>query len=125
MVSRTCGDTALDVFWQGETLYPADHAALRVLDVAATLNAAEKTISLYVVNRSETDAMETTISLETGVFAGPVRTFVVNDPDVGAENTFDHPGQVGVAEASVNASGKALTYTFEPHSVTALVCRLA
>jgi len=125
LYSRTCGDTALDVFWQGETFTPAGHAALRVLDVAATLDAAEKTIALYVVNRSETDAMETTISLQTGAFAGPVQASVVNGPDVKAENTFDQPGRVGVAEASVSTDGKALTYTFEPHSVTALVCRLA
>lgn len=125
LYSRTCGGTAMDVFWQGQTFSTPDHTGLRVLDVAATLNEAEKTIALYVINRSETEAMEATISLESGSFSGQAQVFVVNGPDIKAENTFEHPNRVGVSDANVRAEGKALTYTFEPHCVTVLVCPLA
>ncbi|TET41559.1 MAG: hypothetical protein E3J60_04290 [Dehalococcoidia bacterium] len=80
---------------------------------------------MYVVNRSRTEAMETTISLADGQFAGNVRAFVVNGPDIKAENTFEKPNQVGTRETILEASGKSLTDSFEPHSVTALVCAIS
>ncbi len=129
LYSRTCGSgsTALDVFWKGETFSAGDYTGLRVLDVAATLNEQEKSLALYVVNRSQTAAMETTISLDTGSFSGAAQAFVVNGPNVKAENTFDHPNHVGVSEVALTAERaerKELIYTFEPHSVTVLVCTL-
>jgi alpha-N-arabinofuranosidase len=124
LYSRTCGPIALDVFWQGDTFSTADHTALRVLDVAATLDEQRRSLSLYVVNRSETEAQETTISLDTASFSGPVQGFVINGPDIKAENTFDQPHQVGVSSVAVNAERRELTYTFEPHSITVLVCTL-
>jgi len=120
--SRTCGSTALDVFWQGETFSGGGHTGLRVLDVSATLEEDQKKLSVYVVNRSQDEAMETTLSLESGWFAGPVHAHVVNGPDIKAENTFAQPNQVGTVEARHNADHQTtFTYTFEPHSVTALV----
>lgn len=124
LYSRTCGSVALDVFWQGETFSAGDYSGLRVLDVAATLDEPRKSLSLYVVNRSETEAMETAITLDTARFSGPVQGFVVNGPDIKAENTFDRPHQVGVSSVSVNAERREFSYTFEPHSITVLVCTL-
>jgi len=124
LYSRTCGSVALDVFWQGETFSAGDYSGLRVLDVAATLDEPRKSLSLYVVNRSETEAMETAITLDTACFSGPVQGFVVNGPDIKAENTFDRPHQVGVSSVSVNAERREFSYTFEPHSITVLVCTL-
>jgi alpha-L-arabinofuranosidase len=45
----------------------------------------------------------------------------VNGPDIKAENSFDQPEQVGVQESKLSASGKEFVYTFEPHSMTALI----
>jgi alpha-N-arabinofuranosidase len=94
------------------------------LDVSATFHAQNKYVSVYVVNRSQTEALETTISLDGGQFAGDVQAYVVNGPDIKAENTFAQPDQVRTAEQSLSAEKHAFTYTFEPHSVTALVCAL-
>ena len=69
--------------------------------------------------------METMISLADGQFAGSVQVSVVNGPDIKAENTFEKPNQVGMRETSLEASGKSFTYSFEPHSVTALVCAIS
>jgi len=91
----------------------------------ATLDESRKQLVVYVVNRSQKEAMETTISLADGQFAGSVRASVVNGPDVKAENTFKKPNQVGIRETTLEASGKSFTYSFEPHSVTALVCAVS
>jgi alpha-L-arabinofuranosidase len=66
--------------------------------------------------------METTIDLTSGELAGDVKVSVINGPDTKAENTLEKPNQVRVQDAIIKAAGKSFTYSFEPHSVTALVC---
>lgn len=65
---------------------------------------------------------ETTISLISRRFAGSVQAYVVNGPDIRVENTLDIPNQVGTSESIFDAEGQSSTYTFESHSVAALVC---
>ncbi len=124
--SHTCGKQALDVFWYGDTFsanfLDRSYNGIRTLDVAATLDESRKKLVVYVVNQSKNDAMETVITLTSGQFAGDVNVSVVNGPDVKAENTVEAPNQVGVREFNLKTSGTHFTYTFEPHSVTALVC---
>ncbi len=121
LYSRTCGNIALDVFWKGDTFSAGGYTGLRTLDVSATLDEEKRRLSVFVVNRSLTDALETTISLDCGQFAGGVKAMVVNGPDIKAENSFDKPNQVGTTETDLTASKpNEFTYTFEPHSVTAL-----
>ncbi|MCC6616116.1 MAG: alpha-N-arabinofuranosidase [Anaerolineae bacterium] len=124
LYSRTCGDTALDVFWEGDTFSGGAYAGVRVLDVAATLRADANEIVVYVVNRGRMDAVETTLTLAEGAFAGPVDLHVVNGPDVKAENSFDAPDVVGTRGTTLQAEGRSLTVAFEPHSVNALVFRV-
>ena len=90
------------------------------LDVAATLDEQKKVLSVYVVNRSETDAPETTITLDSANFAGSAQAYVINGPDIKAVNSFDHPDTVGVIKSDLKVERKSLVYTFEPHSVTVL-----
>jgi alpha-N-arabinofuranosidase len=125
LYSNTCGTTALDVHWQGDTFSTNSHSGIRTLDVAATLHEDTKQLTLHVVNRSETKALETTISLGGAAhLSGPVQAHVVNGPNIKAENSFDHPNTVGVSRGNLSAERKGFTYTFEPHSVTVLVCSL-
>ncbi|MBZ0285419.1 MAG: alpha-N-arabinofuranosidase [Anaerolineae bacterium] len=119
--SQTCGTTALDVFWKGETFNSSNYGDVRVLDVSATLDERRNRLMVYVVNRSQSDAMETTISLGSGCHAELVQAYVVNGPNIKAENTFANPDQVGVSEAKCQTEKQStFNYTFEPHSVTAL-----
>jgi alpha-N-arabinofuranosidase len=126
LYSRTCGQLALDVFWNGETFSGTykhhKYTGIRTLDVVATLDQSRKQLVVYVVNQSKEEAMETTVSLASGELAGSVRVFVINGPDIKAENTDEKPNQVGVRETTLKASGQSFNFTFEPHSVTALVC---
>ena len=66
LYSRTCGQIALDVFWNGETFAGGEYTGIRTLDVTATLDESRKQLVVYVVNRSQAEAMETTISLADG-----------------------------------------------------------
>ncbi len=56
-----------------------------------------------------------------GGFARETKAHIINGPAILATNTLAEPNPVGVREGSIEASGKVLTYEFEPHSVTALV----
>ena len=126
LYSRTCGQLALDVFWKGDTFSGAyngrAYSGIRTLDVAATLDKSRKQLVVYVVNQSKEESMESTISLTSGEFKGEMKISIINGPDIKAENTEDKPNQIVTRESVLKAIGKSLTYTFEPHSVTALVC---
>jgi alpha-N-arabinofuranosidase len=127
--SNTCGNQALDVFWYGDTFsgtfIDRSYTGIRTLDVAATLDESRKQLVVYVVNQSKDKAMETTIALTSGQFAGNVKVSIVNGPDVKAENTKEKPNEVGTKETVLKVIGNSFTYTFEPHSVTALVCAVS
>ncbi len=120
LYSRTCGPVALDVYWQGDTF----SEGVRLLDVVATLDPAQKQLVLYVINRSKDDSTQAEVILDAGSFSGPAQAQIVNGPDIKAENTFDTPDLVKTHQMSVPAGGKTLTYEFEPHSVTSLICPL-
>lgn len=124
LFSRYCGNQALDVFWDGDTFSAGEYTGVRTLDVSATLDAGKKRLTVFVVNRSEKKAIETDIALAVGRFSGSVQASVFNGPDIKAENTIDVPDRVVTRESSHRTSGKSFTYSFEPHSVTALVCTL-
>jgi alpha-N-arabinofuranosidase len=124
LYSQFAGSTALDVHWDGDTFSAGDHTGIRTLDVTATLDAERKQLAIFVVNRSEKDSAETTVSLAEGRFNGAVQVYTVNGADVNTENSFAQPGAVHTWERQVAPESNSLRVTFEPHSVTALVCPL-
>jgi alpha-N-arabinofuranosidase len=124
LYSRQCGETALDVFWTGDTFSGGSHTGIRVLDVSATLDSSAKHAALFVVNRAQ-QPIEVTISLTTGRFNGKAQSFVVNGPDIKAENVFDRPPQVGSQSSTFETEGAICRWTFEPHSLTGLLLPIA
>ena len=125
---RTCGQLALDVFYSGDTFSGTylgrTYKGIRTLDVTATLDESRQQLVIFVVNQSKDKAMDAAVSLAAGVF-GNVTASVINGPDIKAENTQANPNLVGVKENAVKPAGKSFIYTFEPHSVTALVCTVS
>jgi alpha-N-arabinofuranosidase len=121
LYSRTCGDKALDVWWEGDTFSGGNYKSVRMLDVTATLDERNKQLVVYVVNRSLKHALETEISLEDGKFKGTAAIHMVNGPDIKAENTFASPGKVVTSENVLKTKGNTLDVCLEPHSITALV----
>ena len=126
LYSRTCGQLALDVAWSGDTFSGnyngRAYKGIRTLDVSGTLDKTRKQLVVYVINQSKDKAMETTISLTSGEFSGDIKASVINGPDVKAENTEEKPNQIVTRELELKAKGTSFTYTFESHSLTALVC---
>jgi len=128
LYSRTCGQLALDVLYSGDTFSGTylgrTYKGIRTLDVTATLDESRQQLVIFVVNQSKDKAMDAAVSLAAGVF-GNVTASVINGPDIKAENTQANPNLVGVKENAVKPAGKSFIYTFEPHSVTALVCTVS
>jgi alpha-N-arabinofuranosidase len=122
--STTCGNQALDVWWEGDTFSAGAHTGVRTLDVSATLDKAKKMLTIYAVNRDRDREMETSLQLTAGEFKGKVTAYTINGSDIKAENTFATPEKVVTRQTSLEARGHDLTYAFEPHSVTALVCEV-
>ena len=125
LYSQTCGNLALDPWWEGDTFSGGAYKGVRVLDVSATLDEKKKRLTIYVVNRSRDKEMETTIQLTNGEFGGDAKTYIVNGPDIKAENTFETPEEVRINERKLIPRGKVLKYVFGPHTVAALVCDIA
>jgi alpha-L-arabinofuranosidase len=121
LYSRTCGNKALDVWWDVDTFSGGAYRGVRTLDVTATLNEQKKQLVLYVVNRNLRQTTETEISLASGVFKNTAKIHIVNGLDIKAENTIKSPNMVHTKETEVAVQGSVLKYVFEPHSVTALV----
>jgi alpha-L-arabinofuranosidase len=122
LYSGTCGNMALDPWWEGDTFSGGEYSGVRTLDVSATLDTTKKKLTIFVVNRNKSEAMETAIQMATGEFTGKVTAYTVNGPDIKSENSFDAPDRVQTKKTMLTASGRNLDYIFEPHSVTALVC---
>lgn len=122
LYSRFAGATALNVHWDGDTFSAGDYTGLRTLDVTATLSEDQRQLAIFVVNRSPDQPLETSISLTEGQVTGAVEVYTVNGTDVKVENSFEQPGNVITREGQVAARPGGLHVTFEPHSLTVLVC---
>lgn len=120
LYSQTCGKTALHVHWHGDTFEGGGYTGIRTLDVSATLDEDKRQLALYVINRSQDTVQSTTIQLIEGQFAGAGTQYLINGPDVKAENSFEAQPVI-TRQSSFNAEGSRFSYEFEPHSVTALV----
>ena len=125
LVRRTAGNVALDVHWESDTFSSVAHDAVRLLDVSATLDEAGRRLSVYVVNRSPVEALETELLLDAASFAGEGTAATINGPDVRSVNTFEAPDTVTTRRQAVEATGNRYQHAFEPHSMTALSFELA
>ena len=121
LYSQHCGSSALAVHWEGDTFEGGRYSGVRVLDVAATLDARGKRVALFIVNRTQEQPSEVQITLETGRFNGRAEMIVINGADIKSANTFEAPENVTAKSASLSSTGTSLSLTLEPHSVTAML----
>jgi alpha-N-arabinofuranosidase len=92
------------------------------LDVSAALNNDEVVIA--VVNRHKDMAINTEITLQEGSFAGNIRVFEINGPDLKMKNDFDGERVKTVEKNALNVNGRNFTYSFPAHSLTMLKAKL-
>jgi alpha-L-arabinofuranosidase len=85
-------------------------------DVTAVLNEADKVLVVNVVNRHETNAIPTNITMQTGTFTGTAMVSELNGKDLTARSTKTEPA-VTVSTREVKFTGNNLNYSFAAHSL--------
>jgi alpha-N-arabinofuranosidase len=124
-------EIALDVHVDAETFehvdehgrWPhriADLGPFSTLDVSATRDADRRRLVVSVVNRSQDAPVRATIAIDGARPANGIVARTVTADDVTAQNSFDQPEAVTVAESKVAASSSELEYEFPAHSYTQL-----
>lgn len=89
------------------------------LDVTAILNEADNKVIINVVNRNETDAIETNIDLQSGEYAGRATANLINAESIDTINTKDAQ-PIQVESEQISFKGNTLQYRFPAHSFTQL-----
>ena len=124
LYSRTCGRHAIDTCYSGDTISGGEYKGIPTLDVAATIDETKRELVLYVVNRHRQRFQETEIKLTSGNFTDKAEIYVINGPEIEAENSFEKPDEVVPTQYSVETKDTSVTFSFEPHSVTVIVFKI-
>jgi len=119
LYSHNALGTALDVYTDCETYDNEIFTDIPYLDVTAVLNEEEKNLVLNVVNRHETDDMNTTVDLQTGSFTGKATVHLINAA-VDARNTREEQ-PIDIATSEISFKGNSISYSFPAHSFTQMV----
>jgi alpha-N-arabinofuranosidase len=117
LYSNNCHGTALDVSTRCETYSNEIFDDIPYLDVSAAINEPARMLILNVVNRHETDSIETEVILQTGEFTGNATVHEVNGETLDATNTKEKQ-EVQIATDDIKFQGNTIRYTFPAHSLT-------
>lgn len=117
LYSNNCHGTSLDANTQCETYSNEMFNDIPYLDVSAVLNESDKMLVVNVVNRHETNAIETDVVLQTGDFTGNARVNEVNGETIKATNTKTEQG-VSIVTKAIKFKGNTIRYSFPAHSLT-------
>jgi alpha-L-arabinofuranosidase len=98
----------------------ADLGPFKLLDAAATCDAAGRQVTLAVINRDKDRGHKATIRFAGGSAPSSVNVAEVNGAGPDAMNSFEHPDAVGVRELRLNVGGSRYAYVFPAHSITLL-----
>ena len=122
LFSATTGTRALDAWWDGDTFSAGGHAAVRTLDVSASLDPAAGRLSVHVVNRQPTAALETCLELSGGRLGEAVEVTTITGPDLRSGNTPEAPDVVAPTYERLQIPpGAEFRHAFPARSVTGLV----
>lgn len=117
LYSNNCRGVSLDVYSSGETYSNELYEDIPYLDVTAVLNEEKGALFLNVVNRSDTDAMEADIELQSGDYAGKAIARTVTGESIEATNTAEEQ-QVDIDEEAIKFKKNRIRYSFPAHSLT-------
>ena len=117
LYSNHCHGTALDVSTVCRTYSNEIFDEIPYLDVSAALNEATHMLVVNVVNRHETDAMESVLVLQTGEFTGSAKVHEVNGETIESTNTKTEQG-VRIVTKDIRFRDHTIDYSFPAHSLT-------
>jgi alpha-N-arabinofuranosidase len=98
----------------------ADLGPFPVLDVAATAASEADGLTVSVVNRSPSDAVDARIRFADATETRPATVQRVTGPDPGATNSFEHPDRVTVETEQLDAFADGTVIRFPAHSHTVI-----
>jgi len=119
LYSNHCRGTALDVYTRCDSYSNKVFKDIPYLDVTAVLNAANGTLVVNVVNRSETEAIPADLELQSGAFTGKGQAHLVTADALDATNTAKEE-KVRTATSEFAFTGNRINHTFPAHSFTQL-----
>ncbi|MBD5778347.1 alpha-L-arabinofuranosidase [Pelagicoccus sp. NFK12] len=117
LFSNNCRGVSLDVYSRCETYSNELFKEVPYLDVTAVLNEEKGALFINVVNRSEIDAIETDIELQSGEYMGSATVRTVTGDSIDATNTAEVE-QVDIDEGSIKFKKNMIRYSFPAHSLT-------
>jgi alpha-N-arabinofuranosidase len=117
LYSNNALGTALDIYTDAPSYDNEIFDNIPCLDVTAIFNESEKKVIVNVVNRHETDEIETKIDLQAGKYTGKATVNVINADNLDARNTIDE-SPVSVETDQLSFKGNVIKHTFPAHSFT-------
>lgn len=117
LYSKNALGTALDVKTVCEEYDNEIFKNIPYLDVTAVLNESAKKVVLNVVNRHETEGVETNIDLQTGDYAGKATVNLINAETIDVRNTKTAQ-LIKTQSEQVSFKGNTIKHNFPAHSFT-------
>ena len=103
----------------------ADLGPFKLLDVSATCDPSGRSVTVAVVNRDESRAIETSLEVAGWRIIGEAVADEVNGADPTVVNSFERPDAVGVQTRVLQPRDGRLECAFAPHSVTVVRLQVA
>jgi alpha-N-arabinofuranosidase len=135
LYAQTAGPVALDAQWSSDT-YSArridgnfeaseshgEYSGVRLIDVSATLDEANRRVCVYVVNRDVNGEREVEITVGPAGPGPDVVVHAITGDDASAANTWEHRTAVAMTtETRSRGRGSSFGATLPPLSITAFV----
>jgi alpha-N-arabinofuranosidase len=117
LYSNNAVGTALDVFTECDSYDNEVFEKIPYLDVTAVLNEPAKKVIVNVVNRHETEAIETDIELQSGYYDGEATVNLINAETIDTRNTWSEQ-PIKIQSEQIRFKKNSINYTFPAHSFT-------
>ncbi|HEY4874008.1 MAG TPA: alpha-L-arabinofuranosidase C-terminal domain-containing protein, partial [Puia sp.] len=123
LFATNCNGYALDAFVQCETYDDKDYKKIPYLDVSSSYNDKTEEITINVVNKNESKAIETSIVNEFGKLETKATVYEINSANMMDENSVNEQ-KVKPAQKEINIKGDNFDYTFPAHSFTMIKLKI-
>ena len=121
LYTEHCGNVALDALVRSDA-FPA-LPEVPYLDVSATTNDGNQSLTLAVVNRHPTADISVDIAIEGFTPQSSGDLYEINGPSLDATNTFAAPNQVTAKRKTYSGAGRVFRQSFAAHSVSVITMR--